>query len=214
MSFDQYPLDDFHLYISKRTQERLQIRQKLLPVFVKVDRDINFHGHYSKDSYLALTTTFLQRALSEITIEDLPIVYGIVDFLLLTPNVLSLNLDDFAQGMVRVMASFLPPFPILHELAVLSWYDQIVSVEIFLEILDQYELKEKEAYHILGELSHRYPEETIEFALSRNVLGSHYLPRLKTKMQTIRNKGSKKDFELVGNSEEIEALWTKFSKKI
>ncbi len=216
MKFEDYwsVLKELHLYISKATAERDKIRDTILPFLNETDEKVQYHKEYSKENYLEKTVLFLQHLAQMLDLNELTTAYGIIDHLLITPHVLSLDIQQYARGVVAALSSYLPKFPILHELAVLCWYDEWISVDEFLQIMKNHTLSEKENYHILGELSHRYPRETIEFVVSEQIFGPHYLQRFKKKMQTIREKGSKKDFAIVGNSEEIALLWTRYRDKV
>lgn len=216
MNFSNYgsTLKELHLYVSKSTPEREKIQEQILPILKEADEKVGYHREYSKNTYLEKTVLLLQNLKDRFDLKELPLVYGIVDYLVVTPLVMSLDLERFSRGMVAAMSSYLPQFPILHEVAVLCWYDQLIAVDEFLKIFDQYRLSEKECYHILGELSHRYPRDVIGYVLAKNLFGDVYLERIKRKMRVNRQKDTKKDFELVGTPDEIDRLWTELGKKV
>ncbi|MCH8907614.1 MAG: hypothetical protein IH840_11030 [Candidatus Heimdallarchaeota archaeon] len=212
--FALYPDDmtKYHLYASKTSEERISLAQKLLPIFEDIDSQLRYHHNYE--------TQPLQKSVSQMISAVLPAIhkmdnsdkyelqntYFIVDNLLFTPVILDLDLSTYLPEIADTCSEILNPYVVLHELAILSWYDNLILPKLITDRILTYQLSRKEKFHVLGELSLRFPVEIISFQTRERVLDQHYQDRLIQKFRISRSKKLKKDFEIVLDLEEINEL--------
>lgn len=205
-------MNKYHLYASKTSEERISLAHKLLPIFESADGQLQYHENYLAQPVQKSVSEMISGVLPKIEKlddgdkYDLQNTYFIVDYFLFTPILMDLDLSTYLPEIADACSELLNPFVVLHELAILSWYDNLIFAELITARIQNYQLTQKEKFHVLGELSLRYPNEVILFQKKEQVLNQHYQERLIKKFRISRTKKLKKDFEIVLRIEEINEL--------
>jgi hypothetical protein len=205
-------MQTYHLFASKDSQDREMIRKDVVPTLVKMDEELAFHQKYQSTTVKSSVSGALNYVLPILEKYDvferfhLKYYYFLVDYLFFTPVILELNPVELIPEIADICATNLKPFVILHELAVLSWYDEILDPDTIFVRLSRYDLSLKETFHILGEVSLRFPEEVIRFQHTEKLLDDYYQTRLIKKLRTARKKDLNKDMEISLSLDEINQL--------
>lgn len=202
----------YHLYASKSSEERQLIREKVLPVLETMDAELGYHQNFKSKSTTESVSQALEYVLPIIQEFDdfdqfhLQYFYFVVDYLFLTPVMLDTSISDIIPDIADTCVKYLKPYVILHDLAVLSWYDTLIEPHIILTRLKTYDLTLKEIYHVIGELSLRFPELVMQFQKTEQILDNYYQQRLIKKLRTTRKKKLNKDMEITMSLEQVNEL--------
>ncbi len=190
-------LKQLHLYVSKQTPER----RMLMETAERMMRDVEGYADVLEEpsDFIGSLDEFLGQVKQRIggNEKELQLAYAVTDYVLVTALIFHAEIGQVA----RKLSEKLMPFPPVHELAVLCWYDSKVPPETVIPIIGEADITIKERYHVLGEMSLRYPRVVLEAA--KGMLDAHHLQRLVQKMRKSRTLGTNKNLEVVGSLEEL-----------
>ncbi len=207
ITFGEYPafLKSLHLYMSKDTEERQRYWYASYPLLEQADVELGYHRNYGSKGTSRKVADFVDSVTKNLALlpdfeaHTLQYTYLLVDCLLVTPLLSGFDVPAVIEWSLDLLKQFV----VLHEAAVLCWYDLKISPKVILDLFGKAELTQKEAFHILGEMSLRYPQETIEYVAATQLLNNEYVSRFVQKLYRARTKQLNKDFVPVGSVSDI-----------